>query len=382
MKFLHTSDWHIGATIRNRSRDEEHRLVFAEMLDIGKEEQIDALLVTGDIFHQRRPSVSAQGLLGETLAAWAEAGIPVVMIGGNHDDPELLATYGSMGGLLGIDIVSGAEGVGGRIKLIEGQGERAMIGALPYVHPHQVLPAALGVGESEEARYGAYQEAMRQQFLGLENEMRRNGAGAVTVMMGHVDTLGTEYGGGEYRANVYPIDPALLPAHVQYVALGHIHKPQAIPGARAKARYAGSPIQMDFGERDHHKSVTLVEVKAGRMARVEELVLTTVRPLLRVQGTAAQILAQGEGWGEAWVEVVLEPDSGGAALVERVRALPGVVAVRAEVEKRVEGALREKALRASPEQLFANFHRQKNHGLDPAPQLVALFNQLYEEEAQ
>jgi exonuclease SbcD len=99
MKFLHTSDWHVGRTIRNRSRIDEHRAVFAEIVDIAKREDVDALLVTGDIFHERRPSLEAQELVAETLAELARQRIPSVLIPGNHDDPSLLRALKPLGTL-------------------------------------------------------------------------------------------------------------------------------------------------------------------------------------------------------------------------------------------------------------------------------------------
>ena len=91
MRFLHTSDWHVGRTIRNHSRSEEHQAVFAEIIDIAKREKVDAVLVTGDIFHERRPPLEAEELVAQTLADLARAGIPSVIIPGNHDDPYRLA---------------------------------------------------------------------------------------------------------------------------------------------------------------------------------------------------------------------------------------------------------------------------------------------------
>src|SRR5256885_16515855 len=109
MKFLHTSDWHVGRTIRNRSRIYEHRAVFAEIVDIAKQEQVDAVLVTGDIFHERRPSLEAQELMAETLAELARQHIPSVLIPGNHDDPFLLRALRPLGTRAQAHIVPDAE---------------------------------------------------------------------------------------------------------------------------------------------------------------------------------------------------------------------------------------------------------------------------------
>ena len=100
MKFLHTSDWHVGRTIRNRSRLDEHRAVFAEIVDIAKREQVDAVLVTGDVFHERRPPLAAEQLVAQTLAQLARENIVSVVIPGNHDDAARLRTLKPLGDLL------------------------------------------------------------------------------------------------------------------------------------------------------------------------------------------------------------------------------------------------------------------------------------------
>src|SRR5262245_9065032 len=131
MKFLHTSDWHVGRTIRNRSRMDEHRAVFAEIIDIAKQEQVDSVLITGDIFHERRPSLEAQELVAETLAELARQQIPTVVIPGNHDDPILLRTQKPLGNLVRIHIVSDVgEDLDSLIVAIAGRDgkEKALIG--------------------------------------------------------------------------------------------------------------------------------------------------------------------------------------------------------------------------------------------------------------
>ena len=145
MKFLHTSDWHVGRTIRNRSRMGEHRAVFAEIIDIAKHEQVDAVLVTGDVFHERRPPIAAEELVAQTLAELARAHIPSVVIPGNHDDAARLRTLKPLGDLLKVHMVSDfSEDPASLIVPFTSRDgtENALIGCLPYLHPHQVLTAA------------------------------------------------------------------------------------------------------------------------------------------------------------------------------------------------------------------------------------------------
>lgn len=387
MKFLHTSDWHVGRTIRNRSRLDEHRAVFAELIAIAKRERVDAVLVTGDIFHERRPPLEAEELVAQTLAALAREQIPSVVIPGNHDDPARLRTLKPLGDLLQVHIVSDFSGdLASLIVPIAGRDgkEKALIGCLPYLHPHQVLSAAEGAGSSEDVRLSAYQGKVQDYFRALEESIRRTDRQAVSLILAHAHIAECEFGGGEWRSSVFPLNAGFLPAHVQYVALGHLHKPQAIPGAKAQARYAGSILQMDFGEREQKKSVSLVEAHPGKPAVVSQIELRKGKWLLRRSGTAEAILAQTQDFTDAWVEVVLQPDNRTADLVDRVRALPEVIALRfeeTETEKRGGRSLSDNSVSAGERpaaELFSDYYKTKRKA-DPQPELLALFDRLYQE---
>lgn len=387
MKFLHTSDWHVGRTIRNRSRLDEHRAVFAELIAIAKRERVDAVLVTGDIFHERRPPLEAEELVAQTLAALAREQIPSVVIPGNHDDPARLRTLKPLGDLLQVHIVSDFSGdLASLIVPIAGRDgkEKALIGCLPYLHPHQVLSAAEGAGSSEDVRLSAYQSKVQDYFRALEESIRRTDRQAVSLILAHAHIAECEFGGGEWRSSVFPLNAGFLPAHVQYVALGHLHKPQAIPGAKAQARYAGSILQMDFGEREQKKSVSLVEAHPGKPAVVSQIELSKGKWLLRRSGTAEAILAQTQDFTDAWVEVILQPDNRTADLVDRVRALPEVIALRfaeTETEKRGGRSLSDNSVSAGERpaaELFSDYYKTKRKA-DPQPELLALFDRLYQE---
>src|SRR6266516_6208838 len=121
-------------------------------------------------------------------------------------------------------------------------------------------------------------EAMTEPFV----------ADRVNVVLAHLFTDGAIPGGGEHQITIgieYAISPSRLPATASYVALGHVHRPQAVRGAPSPTRYAGSLLQLDFGEREQTKSVTIVEASAGKPAKVREVALSSGRRLLDVEGT-------------------------------------------------------------------------------------------------
>ena len=383
MKFLHTSDWHVGRTIRNRSRLDEHRAVFAEIVDIAKREQVDAVLVTGDVFHERRPPLAAEQLVAQTLAQLARENIVSVVIPGNHDDAARLRTLKPLGDLLQAYMVTDlSDDPAGLIVAIPQRtgGERALVGCLPYLHPHHVLNVAEGSNKSEDKRLSIYQDKVKDYLRALTEKMERTDSNAVSIVLAHAHIAGTEFGGGEWRSSVFPVDPGILPSQVHYVALGHMHQPQEVSGTRARTRYAGSILQMDFGERGQQKSVCLVEAHPGKPAEISLIELTAGKALLRRTGTAPDVLSQADEFTNAWVEVVLKPEGQTSELIERIRALPGVVSLRfedAQARDAGSGAVQNPKERPAAE-LFTDYYKSKRNA-EPEPQLVALFERLYQE---
>lgn len=385
MKFLHTADWHVGRTIRNRSRIDEHRAVFAEIVALATEHQIEAVLVAGDVFHERRPSLEAQELVATTMAELARANISVVMIPGNHDEPFLLRTLKPLGELVQVYVVTHlSEDPNSSIVSIPSRDgkECALVGCFPYLHPHHALTAAEGANMTEMERLVVYQSTVQERLSTLQTTMAKRDPHAISLLLAHAHISGCEFGGGEWRSSVFPIAAAFLPPHMHYVALGHMHKSQAIPGAQSQARYAGSILQMDFGERDQKKSVYLIDAQPDKPTEITPVPLEKGKWLLRRTGTAEAILAQAAEFTDAWVEVVLAPDQRTAELVDKVRALPEVISLRFEEPQTTAEGNGETGKRGhsdrSASELFRDYY-QKKRKADPEPQLLALFDRLYQE---
>ena len=291
--------------------------------------RVDAVLVTGDVFHEQRPPLAAEQLVAQTLAHLARENIVSVVIPGNHDDAARLRTLKPLGDLLQVHMMTDlSEDLSDLIVAVPQRtgGERALVGCLPYLHPHQVLTAAEGTDKSETERLSTYQSKVRDYLRALEESMLQMDGNAVSIALAHAHISGAKFGGGEqeWRSSVLPIPSGILPSRVHYMALGHMHEPQKVGGSRSQARYAGSILQMDFGERDQQKSVFLIEAHPGKPAEVSPIELTAGKSLLRRTGTASEILSQAEEFTNAWVDVVLKPEERASELIERLRALPSV----------------------------------------------------------
>jgi len=391
MRFLHTSDWHVGKTIGGRSRADEHRAVLAEILAIARDAAVDCMLVTGDVFESAAPGAEAEKVVYDFFRDLGRAAIPAVVIAGNHDHERKLGAVASLLEVVDVhvrhDFVRPEKG--GVFMLESRRGEKAAIGAIPFIPEHKIVDACILMEESGTAfdRYAERMAAILAAFAGaLEPH-------PIRLLLAHMHIAGSLAGGGERSIHIgetYAVPAARLPANLHYLALGHLHRPQEV-GASSPARFAGSPLALDFGERGQEKSVVLVEVTGPRVpARIEMIPLRAGRELREVRGTLAELAALGPAVGDDHLRVIVtaaEPIPGLADEVRRI--LPNAVQVQLEMSAAALGDDNGSTPRADrglgPGELYSDYHRNR-HGREPAPELLALFRELYgaaaaEEEA-
>jgi exonuclease SbcD len=219
-------------------------------------------------------------------------------------------------------------------------------------------------------------------FAGMARAFRSD---RVNVLLAHAMIDGARIGGGEQELTIgmtYAISPARIPGTASYVALGHLHRPQAVPSAPSPTRFAGSLLQLDFGETDQDKSVVLVEAKAGRPPRARKLPVSAGRKLLDLRGPLDQVLARAPDLGDAYLRVFVETDGPVPGLADRVReALPGAVWVEPVYERR-EAAQPEAGMRTlQPREQFLHYFRHA-HGAEPEEALMEAFDRVHAEVAE
>ena len=275
MRFLHTGDWHVGKLLKGRSRQDEHEMVLAEIVDVARRERVDALLIGGDTFESVAPTPEAERLVYSALAECVGAGIAVVLIGGNHDHPRRLAALTQLLDRLSIFIRPEPcrPADGGVIELpSRDRSEVARIAVLPFVQEPKIVDACR-LFDPEEQWYQAYAERVARMLAVLAQGF---GAATVNVLMAHLLVDGARVGGGErqlHLGQIYAVTPQQLPSTAQYIALNHLHRPQRVATA-AWTEYSGSPLQLDFGEVDQAKRVVLIEAHPGRPVEVRSVPLT------------------------------------------------------------------------------------------------------------
>jgi len=387
MRFLHTSDWHLGKPLRNRNRDPESETALAEVLDIARRESIDCLLVAGDVFDSVAPPPEAERQFFEFVRELVGARIPAVIIAGNHDHPRRLGAISRVLDL--VDIQLRSESVraadGGVVEVASRDTETvATIATLPWVPERKAREwGSLSTGQ----QFLDYADEVAKRIEELCESFRPS---TVNLLLAHLYLSGAVVApeSGEralHIGDVYGVAPQRIPQSVQYAALGHVHNPeQPRAFSMANAYYSGSLLQVDFGEAGQQKRVNIVDVKPGAHAKIEHIPLTNIKQLKNIGShkeglTLDQIKAQAADAGDAYLKVFLKVDAPAPGLAEQVRELlPNTVDIviqRSDAPQQHDHAY---TGRLSPPELFTAYHQQA-YGAEPRAELVALFNRLYEE---
>ena len=383
MRLLHTSDWHVGKTIRGRSRTEEFHAVLDEVAGIAMQEKVDAVLVSGDLYEHRSASPDADALIFQTFVRLYEARIPMVIIPGNHDASTRLEALAALLKPIHIHAVPrvARPDAGGVVEIASRDGvDTASIACVPFV-PERRFGDAASLFEGSEGWYQSYADGLG---LLLEHMARAFRPDRVNILMAHLFTDGALLGGGEREISIgmaYAISPSRLPGTATYIALGHVHKPQAVKGAPSPTRYAGSLLQLDFGEVDQTKSVSLIEATAGAPARVSEIRLRSGRALKDVSGTLEELQQRSGEFGDAYLRVVVNTGGPVPNIVDAVREiLPNAVDIRLDYPRQDVVSDRQLSNLEPLEQYLAYYRTA--HGAEPHPDLVAAFNEVLELERE
>lgn len=381
MRLLHTGDWHVGKALRGRSRAEEFDQALGEVVGIAVQEGVDAVLIAGDLYEHRSPTPEADGAVFEALVRLYEARIPVVVIPGNHDSAIRLEAVGKLLLPIGVTVVPRVvpPDRGGLVEVpSRDRTESALVACVPFVPPRRFGDAA-ALFDATESWHQSYAEGMGGLLAAMTSPFRQD---RVNVLLAHLFTDGAIPGGGEHQITIgleYAVSPSRLPVGASYVALGHVHRPQAVRGAPSPTRYAGSLIQLDFGEREQTKSVTIVEASAGRPAKVREAALSAGRRLLDVEGTLDEVLERGAALGDGWLRVFVSTDGPVPGIAERVRdVLPNAVDVSLRYEREEESKEEGPPLGSlQPAEQFLAYYRA-HHGAPPEERLTAAFEEVLE----
>ena len=381
MKILHTSDWHVGKTLARRSRLEEAREVLTEIVDIAERASVDAVLVCGDVFDHIAPSAAAEKIVYDTLVEFECREIPVLLVPGNHDHARRWKALEPLLRRFMVRVVPEVRrpDAGGIVRIeARDKSTELQVAVLPWVFERQLFGARELMGLPGEA-FQSYAEEMK---LLVEKLCEPLDPSTCTAFAGHLFVSGSKPGEGQRGLTIgqlYAITPQALP-EVQYAALGHVHRPQRVPGSSRRAYYSGSPLQLDFGEAEQKKSVNIVELRPGEPAEVRTVSIAGGRRLRDVSGTFEEIDAQREALGDAFLRVNLKCGGPLPGLGDQVRALlPNAIEVRLDYPR--EETQRPITIRGlTPREQYAHYLREKQ-GTEPDQDELDLFESLLMEVA-
>ncbi len=281
MRFLHTSDWHVGRSLHGTDLLVAQEAVLGGLADVVADEGVDVVLVAGDVYDRAVPSADATAVLDRVLTRLRAAGAAVVLTPGNHDSARRLGFASGLLAVSGVHVRATTPQVDEPVLFTDEHGEVAVYG-LPYLEPdvarHEL---GLAVGRSHESVLTAAMDRVRADLAGRP--------GTRSVVLAHAFVGGGVVSDSERDICVGGVDlvPASVFDGVDYVALGHLHRPQSLS---PRVRYSGSPLAYSFGEAGHGKQAWLVDLDATGLAGVRAVPLPAPRRLTLLTGPLDQLL--------------------------------------------------------------------------------------------
>ncbi|MGI2260199.1 exonuclease subunit SbcD [Shewanella sp. GXUN23E] len=309
MRILHTSDWHLGQSFYGKSRQAEHRAFLAWLLAQIEQFQIDALIVAGDIFDTSTPPSYARTLYNQFVVQMQGSGCQLFVLGGNHDSVAMLSESSELLACLGTVVVPNAQSdVAAQVfTLHDRQGQAVgVLGAVPFLRPRDLITSQAGedgaqkqlrLGEAIKAHYDAVYAKAHADARALANAksqtQKEAGEALPVILTGHLTTVGASssesvrdiYIGTLDAFNASGFPPA------DYIALGHIHRPQKVAGTE-HIRYSGSPLCLSFDELGKAKQVLMAEFDAHGLTAVQELKVPMFQPMAQIKGDLEGIARQ------------------------------------------------------------------------------------------
>lgn len=390
MRLLHTSDWHLGHTLKEVSREHEHAAFLAWLLETCAREAPDVLVITGDVFDSGTPPASAERMWFELLAKARRArpAMDIIAIAGNHDSPARLGAASSLLRELNIHVIGNLPRTIDDVLIPVANGE-GLVAAVPFLRPIDV-PA--GCEDPLATVYGEVMEAARA----------RRRADQALVVLGHLYVTGADPSHlSERRVSIGGQESAslrLFPDDIDYVALGHMHRAQRV--GRDNIRYAGAPIALSLDEANYRHQVVVVDFAGGRVTEMRSVDVPQVNEIVRIpaRGSISLVDAvaaiealparlEGEDPARPYLEVCIELDRPEPRLRTMIEtALDGKRArlVQLHVERTGSGAalgdrvVAKRLAELDPRDVFGQLW-SRDHAEPPSAAVTGAFDRLLAE---
>lgn len=399
MRILHTSDWHLGQHFMGKTRQAEHQAFCAWLLEQVRSHAVDVLLIAGDVFDTGAPPSYAREQYYRLVVELRDAGCALVVLGGNHDSPAMLGESRSLLAQLGTQVVPGVGvDLAEQVRVLHDREgvPGAILCAVPFIRPRDVT--ASQAGQSAQDKQQSLQQAIAEHYRALHELAQRKrdklGLALPIIATGHLTTVGAS--ASESVREIYVGSLEAFPTSAfppaDYIALGHIHRPQKVGGLE-HIRYSGSPIALSFDEARQQKEVLLLTFGDGSLQSIIPLPVPVFQPMASLRGSLKELAgaiaeqaAQGTPERPVWLEVQVSSDDYLSDLQSRINALCEGLPVEVLRIRRERGTAsaslaseaRETLDELSVEDVFSRRLQQETLDEDDSRRLQDLYRQVLE----
>ena len=400
MRIIHTSDWHLGQYFYTRSRAPEHQAFLHWLVQQVEQHQADAVIVAGDVFDNGAPPSYAREMYNHFVVALQRTGCQLVVMGGNHDSVATLNESRALLACLNTRVIAGFDGdINEQVLVLNNRaGEPgALLCAVPFLRPRDVLTSQ--AGQSGAQKQQALQDAITthyQRCYQLACEQRETlGRELPIVLTGHLTTVGVATSDSVRDIYIGTLDafPAQAFPPADYIALGHIHRPQRVAQCE-HIRYSGSPIPLSFDELNHEKSVYLVHFEQGKLHEVIALTVPTEQPMQLVKGNLPEIERRLAGFRDyhgdkpVWLDIEIATQDYLSDMQQHIQTLTEPLNVEVLLLRRAREQQQQMLVQLEketleelhPAEVFARRLAQENDLDEPRQQrLKGLFDRVIQE---
>jgi exonuclease SbcD len=387
VKIVHTSDWHVGRRWKGIQRLDELEAVLDHLAGYIEKNAVDLVLHSGDVFESRNPPAEAEQLVNRFLVRVGRTGARTLIVAGNHDDPLRLDARSLLTEFVGVQIVGRPRTAfwGGTRTVETRSGEKAVVAAMPFASPGAWVSALDVAGDETNARR-QYARMFELAVKDLCGGFRKD---AVNILLAHTHVEGALFGESERRVHIgedWAASPQSLPTNASYIALGHLHKPQQVD-VPVPAYYAGSLLQMDFGEAGEQKGFVVIHASPGRPVRrttpadIEHIPYEGGLPLVDLRAPLAELEETADRYRTGWLRVTVPLTERDPDLNRKVRELlPNALVVRAELPEAEEPPEIRLETGVPPVGHYAAYHLRA-HQQAPEVAVLDAFQDLYDQSA-
>ena len=394
MKILHTSDWHLGHRLLEQSQYEEQFRFLNWLKEHISDNQIDILLVAGDIFDTGVPSTQSQKLYYDFLINLNKTNCKhIIIIGGNHDAPGTIDAPKELLNALSIRVLGKvADKIEDEVFELSVNDQKIILAPVPYLRDQDIRRAV--AGESFEQIGDRYKKALINHYAEVAEYCKSiKKENTPVIAMGHLFVKGGSTSDSEqtiYVGNLGDIGVMDFPDIFDYVALGHLHRPQKV-GKLDHIRYSGSPYKLSFSETGYSKKIVTIETEREKIKDIKEVDTPDFRAIRRIGGTIEECITQLKSVDKEhhnltpWVEVVLDNHSNtaiGCAEIDKAAEELNLKVLKVTLKNEGKIAGQEKfestkhIREYSPTEVFKMMCKERKNDLEVNPEIMDAFNEV------